>query len=309
MSASILQTARECTSLLSPSIWNLLFSFAIFLGILISYLPQHHRIISRGTSEGISPLFLLLGVTSGTCGFLNILILSWGVLGCCGKGIGVFNCFAASMGVAQVGLQWGCFAVILALFLIYFPRANPLEPAAPSSSLSSPKVAVAVAVASAIHFVAMAAASFYLSLLHSHSSTGDPNSPSPPSDVLVKWANFLGLQSMVVASLQYIPQLYTTWKLKHVGSLSIPMMCIQTPGSFVWAVSLAFRQGTKWSSWVTYVCTGILQGALLARCIVWELKERAQRKKGEPDVVPDDGATTQPAEQDGERQPLLANGH
>jgi uncharacterized protein with PQ loop repeat len=250
------------------------------------------------------------------------------VLGCCGKGIGVFNCFAASMGVAQVGLQWGCFAVMsvfyhhpfsrylealiigrLALFLIYFPRANPLEPAAPSSGLPSHKVAVAVTVAAVLHFVAMAAASFYLSLLHSQSSTGDPNSPSPPSDVLVKWANFLGLQSMVVASLQYIPQLYTTWKLKHVGSLSIPMMCIQTPGSFVWAASLAFRQGTKWSSWATYVCTGVLQGALLAMCIVWELKERAQRKKGEPDIVPGDGAATEPAEQDGERQPLLANGH
>jgi hypothetical protein len=37
MSTSILQAARECTSLLSPSIWNLLFSFAIFLGILASF--------------------------------------------------------------------------------------------------------------------------------------------------------------------------------------------------------------------------------------------------------------------------------
>jgi hypothetical protein len=81
----------------------------------VSYLPQHVRIISRGTSEGISPLFLLLGVTSGTCALLNILVLSKGVLGCCEKGIGVFNCLAASMGVAQVGLQWGCFAVMLVL--------------------------------------------------------------------------------------------------------------------------------------------------------------------------------------------------
>lgn len=109
---SPLSHAPECTSLLSPSLLNLSFSFLIFFGILLSYLPQHHRIITRGTSEGISQLFLLLGVTSGTCAFLNILILSWGVLGCCGKGIGGFNCFAASMGVAQVGLQWACFAIM-----------------------------------------------------------------------------------------------------------------------------------------------------------------------------------------------------
>lgn len=104
--------AKECTSLTSPSFVNLFFSSMILIGILISYLPQHHRIISRGTSEGISPLFLLLGVTSGTCAFANILILSWGVLGCCGKGIGAFNCFAASLGVVQVGMQWTCFAVM-----------------------------------------------------------------------------------------------------------------------------------------------------------------------------------------------------
>lgn len=104
--------AKECASLMDPSFVNLFFSFIILIGILISYLPQHHRIISRGTSEGISPLFLLLGVTSGTCTLANILILSRGVLGCCGKGIGAFNCFAASLGVVQVGMQWTGFAVM-----------------------------------------------------------------------------------------------------------------------------------------------------------------------------------------------------
>ena len=57
------------------------------------------------------------------------------------------------------------------------------------------------------------------------------------------------------------------------------MMCIQTPGSFVWAISLALREGTKWSSWVTYVVTGILQGSLLTMCIMFELAERAAKKK------------------------------
>lgn len=54
------------------------------------------------------------------------------------------------------------------------------------------------------------------------------------------------------------------------------MMCIQTPGSFVWAISLASREGTKWSSWVTYVVTGCLQGGLLVMCILWEMKSRKE---------------------------------
>lgn len=77
------------------------------------------------------------------------------------------------------------------------------------------------------------------------------------------------------------------------------MMCIQTPGSFVWAASLASREGTKWSSWITYVVTGVLQGALLAMCIIWELKDRKERKET--------GGDGNGAAFEGERRPLLAS--
>lgn len=56
------------------------------------------------------------------------------------------------------------------------------------------------------------------------------------------------------------------------------MMCIQTPGSFVWAISLASREGTSWSSWMTYVVTGVLQGALLAMCVTWEIRDKRGKK-------------------------------
>jgi PQ loop repeat len=84
----------------------------LLVGILVSYLPQHYRIISRRSSEGISPYFVLLGTTSGTASFTNILILSRGDLHCC-RHISGFECFAGSLGVAQVGMQWSCFAVML----------------------------------------------------------------------------------------------------------------------------------------------------------------------------------------------------
>jgi uncharacterized protein with PQ loop repeat len=150
----------------------------------------------------------------------------------------------------------------------------------------------------------MTAATFYISLLRSGTMQQDPNSPPQPSDVLVKWANFLGVQSTILASIQYIPQLFTTWKLKHVGSLSIPMMCIQTPGSFVWAVSLATREGTRWSSWATYVVTGILQGCLLIMCITWELADNKAKKRADQTI----GTTGSGRRgEDDERRPLLAD--
>lgn len=82
----------------------------IVVGLLISYLPQMVRIISRGTSEGISPYFILLGTTSATAGFANILLLkeSRNDIACC-KELETFHCLAGLLGIAQLGVQWICF--------------------------------------------------------------------------------------------------------------------------------------------------------------------------------------------------------
>jgi len=56
------------------------------------------------------------------------------------------------------------------------------------------------------------------------------------------------------------------------------MMLIQTPGSFVWAGSLAARLGKEgWSAWGVYLVTGCLQGSLLSMGIYFEYLERQRR--------------------------------
>jgi hypothetical protein len=53
------------------------------------------------------------------------------------------------------------------------------------------------------------------------------------------------------------------------------MMCIQTPGSFVWAASLAARLGKSgWSVWGLYMVTGCLQGTLLFMGSYFEIMHR-----------------------------------
>jgi PQ loop repeat protein len=85
----------------------------IFIGILISYLPQHIRIISLRSSFGISPYFVLLGTTSGTSAFANILVLprSTRDVACC-KEISGLACFAGLLGILQAAAQWSCFIVV-----------------------------------------------------------------------------------------------------------------------------------------------------------------------------------------------------
>ena len=71
------------------------------------------------------------------------------------------------------------------------------------------------------------------------------------------------------------------------------MMCIQTPGSFVWVVSLATREGTAWSSWVSYLVTGLLQGSLLFMCIMFEVRDR---KSGQKQLVSSTSSEEDPGE-------------
>lgn len=252
----------------------------------MSYLPQHYRIISRRSSEGISPYFVLLGTTSGTCGFANILTLpaSRADLACC-RVISGFECFAGLLGVAQVGVQWACFWFMyvqthcfycigvevltthsLLLFLTFFPRATPHRPL--SSTAPTHRLALSVTLVCLLHlFLTILVSVVVLYFAPAHLST---------------LAAILGILATILAAIQYLPQIYTTWRLQKVGSLSIPMMCIQTPGSFVWVASLAARLGwAGWSTWGIYAATGCLQGVLLVMAIRFEIREWRERKSDE----------------------------
>ncbi|KAI1979462.1 hypothetical protein LOZ51_004237 [Ophidiomyces ophidiicola] len=228
----------HCKQLSSPSIFNFGLSILILIGILLSYIPQHHRIISRRSSFGISPYFILLGTTSGTSGLANILLLP------------------RSGHDIACSTQATCFAIILTLFVLFFSPPDTL-PTSKYPESSSFRTALLVAAACVIHGVAATTFSFAIAFMY------------PSSRQL--WANIFGIMATLLSSVQYFPQIYTTFFLGRVGSLSIPMMCIQTPGSLVWAASLAARLGAEgWSTWGVYVVTSLLQGTLLVMGIYFE---------------------------------------
>ncbi|TVY78505.1 Uncharacterized protein LSUE1_G006168 [Lachnellula suecica] len=270
----------RCEKLQDVSYINLALSIFILIGIFASYLPQHYRIISRETSEGISPWFILLGATSGTCAFANILVLpvSRADIACC-KTVGTFECVAGLLGIAQVGVQWSCFTVILLLFLIFFPRG----PALSQETTHSWKLAVSVAIICLVHGLAVILISIVLIATRPHA--------------LGIWASILGIMGAVLATIQYLPQIWLTHRIRDVGSLSIPMMCIQTPGSFLWSGSLIARLGwAGWSSWGIFLVTGFLQGCLLALGVYYSVKNKRAKSyslRHDSDENSDEGDSNQ----------------
>lgn len=94
------------------------------------------------------------------------------------------------------------------------------------------------------------------------------------------WADVLGTIAGVLAAIQYVPQIYYTWVLGDMKSLSVLTLIIQAPGAFVFALSLGLRVGVKgWSTWLVYIVTGALQFVLLAMAIKYWSAERLQRRE------------------------------
>lgn len=174
------------------------------------------------------------------------------------------------------------------LFLVFFPRApipgidQDAEDADPSTIPTWKEAVLVLAVSLSFFIIAFIGSVVFVYALPSH---------------VRGWANFLGLLATVLAAVQYIPQIITTWRLQEPGSLSVIMMCIQTPGSFVFAASLYARLGWGgWSAWGLFIFTGCLQGCLLAMSLVFLWRDRKEQKRLEEEAAADGNS---------ERTPLL----
>jgi hypothetical protein len=173
------------------------------------------------------------------------------------------------------------------LFLVFFPR-NAEDTESQDTNLPTWKEAIIVLAVSLAFFVfAFLGSVIFVYAAPSHTRG---------------WANFLGLLATALAAIQYIPQIITTWRLQETGSLSVPMMLIQTPGSFVFAASLAVRLGPGgWSAWGLFILTGLLQGVLLGMSLRFIWRDRQAAKAGNTPAV-DITADSN------EQTPLIGNG-
>lgn len=239
-----------CSVYEGASLTNFVLSVLITGGIFVSYLPQYFRIYKKKTSEGLSVNFLLLGSCSLIFTFTNIILISSRARYCCRVGaLTFFNCVNSQLNLIQIGLQCTCAIMILVLVIIWTKNSVKQDKEEYARILRVGQFVV-------LHAV--------LSIAQILVAFGTQRS------VLLVLAQFNGLMSTLLTVVKYVPQIMTTYRLKHPGTLSIGMMCIQTPGGFVFTATLFFTKGLHWSSWMSYFVAATLQGTLLILCIYYE---------------------------------------
>lgn len=256
---------------------SLVLSFFLLLllvaGIFVLYVPQYLRVYGRRLLEGILPMFLFLGTASGTCASVNLVLLTQEARHCCSV-LSPFDCVNLQMGMIQVVVQAVSAGLILVCCVAFThpSRAEAIaaaelleqELADPSVDPDSPAVETPMERYSKLTTTAQVC-SFHVGLSVAAIVYGLRTPATIPTISALH-----GIASTVFGTLQYLPQLRITWILKHPGTLSIPMMCLQTPGGFLWAGTMMARPGSHWSLWLPYLTAACLQGTLLAMCIVFE---------------------------------------
>lgn len=184
------------------------------------------------------------------------------------------------------------------LYLIFFPSADQVDLSSSTASLTkSPPTKRRDAL---IVGISMLGALFVVGI------TSIAVIASSPTATNQAWANTLGSVASTLAMIQYLPQIYFTWRNGSIGSLSIITMLIQVPGSFLFAFSLWLRVGTAgWSTWLVFVVTGTLQAFLLGLAIKYYFAAAANGS----DVDGEESEDNNDANEVNERTALLTNGH
>jgi hypothetical protein len=203
--------------------------------------------------------------------------LQWGVIKCC-RVVSTGSCLEGLGGVIQVGFQWILFSFTFVLHILYFPHHLKYVEVLHEASISDPHPTRRKETTSdwrlAVTLGWVVAAHFLFSLFVTLSVVSDFPLDTTPNRTVYLWATFLGVTSAALSAIQYIPQILLTYRLKLVGALSIPMMCIQTPGAAFMVLSIAIRPGTNWTSWATFATAGLLQGTLLIMCLCWRVRQQ-----------------------------------
>ncbi|TKA79064.1 hypothetical protein B0A55_02515 [Friedmanniomyces simplex] len=277
---AISEVPQQCKHLAEPSLPQFAVSCALMGWLLICYVPQWKRIVSRASAEGLSTLYILLGSVSGVCAVGNIMMIPSSAveIGCCRTNTR-FACISSLLGMMQVILGIACFWVVLFMYVYYSEEEAEAELHGRRPSISGPNRTRRRARRAWIILLAACTFAFAILLISSIILHRFPWYSQA-------WADILGVLVTIFACIQWIPQTWTTWHLGHLGSLSLTGLYLQAPYTWIFCVNMMIRVGLEaWSVWTVYLLVGTMQLILIGMGIFFAIRDRKESDEGKSTAV------------------------
>jgi len=251
-----------CENFEYPSDQNLALGIFLITGITISYIPQYISILKLKSSDGLSFPTLALAFLSGLLTLINTGILNWNPkIMCCNKRT-LSDCFAFNLPVLQLCIGPICLFLLYVFFLRFFSFL-PNNAQTRTDKVREFRYATIVFI---IVIVAAAVLSATAGILYYNVGIS--------SSTMAKYAQACGVMSSIAILFQWLPQIYTVYKLKSPGSLSILMLLIQLPGSILVIYFLAVLNKEDFTTWSAYVITFIQQLILTIMCGIYQCRPK-----------------------------------
>jgi len=257
-----------CEHFEDPTALNISMGVFLITGITVSYIPQYIAIIKVRSSDGLSYPTLALAFLSGLLTLINTGILNWNPKLMCCSIRSVSDCLAFNLPVIQLFIGPLCLFFLYIVFLRYFS----FHPNTAQTREDKRKEFRQATVVFALIFLAAIVLSIVAGVLYYDVGVS--------SDHMVTYAQACGVMSSIAIVVQWVPQIYTVYKLKSPGSLSILMLLMQIPGAILVVIFLAVLNHEDFTTWSPYVVTFIQQVILVVMCVIYMRRP----KKEDPEL-------------------------
>ena len=221
---------------------NFFLGVFLLVGTLVSFLPQHVKLVLKTSHVGLSLYKGSVGTMTATSGLFYFTALQYYELFyCCPD---AFTCIGHVMPFLQLAMIVLCDVTILFLYVYYFDlkwyHDNGIDY---HKAWAETKWAVL--------------GTFSFQLVLATTFLGIALTSGFGSDAMEIFGTVLIGFASVGQFVQWTPQIYKTYQLKRVGALSLPMIFLQAGGAALTAYFFSL-DGEGWYIWAPFVISSFL---------------------------------------------------
>jgi uncharacterized protein with PQ loop repeat len=237
----------------------------LIVGSFVASFPQFVSILRRRSSNGLSEIYLSLGIVSVALTTLSSGILNWRRVECCAQ-LAVGDCLALNLPFMQMFFVFVWFLVLYGLFVRFCVVDANLD------ALMVRRTKRRAKILALIVLVCVALAVVVTLALHYATSRVDTE--------INAFATYVGLTGAVVLATQYVPQIVKLCSLRDSGSLSVTSLLLTLPGHVLTVIFQGVLQGGPVSAWLPAFFAGSETAILIVLVVVFWLIRVKNGKSG-----------------------------
>jgi uncharacterized protein with PQ loop repeat len=223
---------------------------SLAIGTVVSYVPQFHNIVKNRSVRGISELSLILLNLASMFLTVNVLIFSWDVFSCSPF---TGECFSSLLPFLDVTISWLINLVYYLIFITFKIKNREKR------CISGMQYCIVYLLFIIIIVI--------LSLTEKMQNN---------KEFFKIYQEVLGISSAILNGLVYVPQIFTLLRNKEIGSNSILMYALQTPGNILILFYQAILFHAPISTWLTFVVVFCQQLIILIILIFLHFKKKRE---------------------------------